>query len=187
MTYVVGLDPSLTAAGIAAIPHPQHAGTPNVPRCVSVGAGGSIDATDSETALRIERQRDAILRSMPAKVSLVVVEALPRPNPNAPGKHSERCGLYWALLAFLAARKIPIATVSPTTLKKFATGDGRAEKPAMLAAARELWPHAKVRDHNAADALLLASMGAHRLGWHEPELPCHVSPNVNWPKELTRV
>lgn len=184
MTTVVGLDPSLTAAGIAAIAHPRQSDTPNVPKLATIGVGGAASASDSVTGLRIWAQRDAILRSIPPSPALIVVEALPRPNPNAPGKHSERCGLYWALVAYLARKGIPIAVCSPTTLKKFATGNGRAEKPAMLAAARELWPHASVRDHNASDALLLATAGAYRLGWYEPELPHHIDPNITWPKEI---
>ncbi len=187
---VVGLDLSLTAAGIAALTHPAAAGTPNVPRCVSVGASGSSDATDTETAIRIRRQAVTVINTvgkLAPKVKLVVIEALPRPNPNAPGRHSERCGLYWEVVAELAMRRIPVAVCSPTTLKSFATGSGRAEKRDMIAAARELWPHAPIgNDDNRADALLLATAGAYRLGWHEPELPHHIEPRITWPKGLTR-
>lgn len=187
---VVGLDPSLTAAGIAVITHPQHASTPNVPKAVSVGSGGSATDTDTDTAIRIRRQAVRVIGTigqLAPKVSLVVVEGLPRPNPNAPGRHSERCGLYWAVVAELAARRIPVAVCVPTSLKSFATGSGRAEKRDMIAAARELWPHAPIgNDDNKADALLLATAGAYRLGWHEPELPHHIAPRITWPKGLTR-
>lgn len=186
---VIGLDLSLTAAGIAALTHPASASTPNVPRCVSVGASGSSDATDDETAIRIRRQAVAVLGTigkLAPKVALVVVEGVPPANPKAPGRHSERCGLYWALVGELAVRRIPVAVCAPTTLKSFATGSGRADKRDMIDAARSLWPHARVADDNQADALLLATAGAYRLGWHEPELPHHIEPRISWPKGLTR-
>lgn len=186
---VVGLDLSLTATGIAVLAHPVHAGTPNAPQTVSVGARGSHDATEAETAIRIRRQAVDVLATvgkLAPKVSLVVVEALPRPNPNAPGRHSERCGLYWTLFAELVARRIPVASCSPTALKSFATGSGKAEKSDMIAAARALWPHARIGDDNQADALHLATAGAYRLGWYEPELPHHIEPRITWPKGLTK-
>lgn len=189
MSAVVGLDPSLTAAGIAVIESPLSASTPNVPSCVSVGSGGSATDTDAETAIRIRRQAVRVIGTvgkLAPKVSLVVIEGLPRPNPNAPGRHSERCALYWEIVAELSIRKIPVAVCKPTTLKLFGTGDGKADKRAMVAAARELWPHARIHDDNQADALLLATAGAYRLRWYEPELPNHIEPRITWPKGLTK-
>lgn len=186
---VVGLDPSLTAAGIAVLASPHTAGTPNRPQCVTVGTRGSYGDADTATALRIRRQTVAILTELgriAPKVRLVVIEGLPRPNPNAPGRHSERCGLYWGIVGELAARRIPVAVCVPTTLKLFATGNGRADKHAMTRAARALWPTARVSNDNEADALLLASAGAQRLGWHDPELPHHIAPKITWPEGLTR-
>lgn len=53
--------------------------------------------------------------------------------------------------------KVPHYPVNPGTLKKHATGTGRAEKSAMLAAAAgRRW---RVTDHNAVDALWLADYG----------------------------
>jgi crossover junction endodeoxyribonuclease RuvC len=179
VTSVVGIDPSLTAAGIAVIASPQTSDTPNVPKLVCVGAGGSKSASLLQRATRIEAQKVAILRSLPEKVALVVIEDLPTHMP-ARGALSERIGLWWALTGFLAARKIPVVAVHPSTLKSFATGNGKAEKPEMVAAARDLWPHAQVRNDNEADALLLASAGAMHLRWHQPELPCHYAPRIDW-------
>jgi crossover junction endodeoxyribonuclease RuvC len=53
---------------------------------------------------------------------------------------------------------IPVLEASPTSVKKFATGKGRASKSEMLAAAKALWGF-ETTDDNQADALALACMG----------------------------
>lgn len=180
MTTVVGLDPSLTAAGIAILGSPGTTDTPNVPKLVTVGVSGSESASLAERSTRIGDQFERIVRSMPPNVRLVVIEQLPFTAPKFAAKYQERCALYYRVTEFLARRKIPVVEVGATTLKKYATGDGRADKREVVNAMRDLWPHAKVRNDNEADALALATMGAMRLGWHEPEMVHHFSPNVNW-------
>lgn len=54
----------------------------------------------------------------------------------------------------LSNHKVIFATMAPNTLKKNATGNGRADKPMMLTAARLHWPECP--DHNCADAFHLA-------------------------------
>lgn len=50
-------------------------------------------------------------------------------------------------------------TVSPSELKKFATGKGNADKAKMIAAAKERWPGREYTD-NEADAAWVAAYGA---------------------------
>lgn len=180
MTTVVGLDPSLTAAGIAILSDPATADTPNVPKLLSVGAGGSNGDTLAQRSIRVGKQFERVMRSMPPGVRLVVIEALPFTAPKHAGLFQERCALFHRIVEFLALRKIPVVAVSVTTLKLFATGNGRADKPEVMAAMGELWPHAKIRDDNQSDALALATIGAQKLGWHQPELPCHYAPKIDW-------
>ncbi len=52
----------------------------------------------------------------------------------------------------------PPPTVAVMTLKKFATGSGRAKKPDMIKWAQMRWPEQHVKDDNQADAL-------HVLDW----------------------
>lgn len=181
MTTVVGLDPSLTAAGIAILGSPGTTDTPNVPKLVTVGVSGSESATLAERSTRIGDQFERIIRSMPPSVRLVVIEQLPFTAPKFAAKFQERCALYYRVTEFLARRKIPVVEVGATTLKLFATGNGRADKTQVIASMQSLWPHADIRnDDNRADALTLASIGAMELGWYEPELPHHVSPRIDW-------
>lgn len=56
-------------------------------------------------------------------------------------------------------RLVPHYPVNPGTLKKYATGSGRADKQEMARAAEVRgWT---IKDHNAVDALFLASYGRH--------------------------
>jgi crossover junction endodeoxyribonuclease RuvC len=192
-THVVGVDPSLTAAGIAVIAHPSIATTPNVPRVVVVGEHGHDTDSPAETAMRIKRQREAILKSMPRTVALVVIESLGFPHPKAPGKFRERVALLGGIAEFLAWRGIPFVEVPAASLKFWATGDGNADKPIVHAAMLTMWPRSNLHgpnggiNDNASDALALATLGAQHLGWYEPELPHHYAPKVKWPKEIAHV
>ncbi|PTR42045.1 Holliday junction resolvasome RuvABC endonuclease subunit [Rhodococcus sp. OK611] len=189
MSTIVGLDPSLTAAGIAVVKHPRHADTPNRPRLAAVGAQGHRGATLPERSIRVGEQAERILRAMPATVCLVMIEALPLvpPNPNAASLFQERAALVLRVVEYLTKRRIPVVDVNVATLKLWATGNGRAEKTAVLEAMQTLWPHAEIGDNdNKSDALALATIGAQRLGWYEPELPHHLEPRVNWPAGVRR-
>lgn len=54
------------------------------------------------------------------------------------------------------------AFVHPNTLKKFTTGNGRAEKPDMIAAMRKRWKLPKLTDNDEADALAVLSFALDR-------------------------
>ena len=136
MTTIVGLDPSLKAAGIAILSSPQTASTPNAPKLLSVGAGGSQGDSLAQRSIRIGKQYERVMRSMPPSVRLVVIEALPFTPPKHAGLFQERCALFFRIVEFLAARMIPVVAVSVTTLKLFATGNGRAEKPEVVLTVR---------------------------------------------------
>lgn len=58
--------------------------------------------------------------------------------------------------------------VSPLTVKKFATGYGKASKEDMLVAARVIWPECP--NHDLADALHIA-----RYAYHQIEEESHAS------------
>ena len=71
-------------------------------------------------------------------------------------------GLVTEVLAFAAARNIELMPVHTATLKKFATGSGRASKEDMVQAAKARgWNPV---DHNEADAQLLLEYAMSDLG-----------------------
>lgn len=57
---------------------------------------------------------------------------------------------------------VPYVTLQNSALKRYATGNGRAEKPAMIAAAQDLG--ATVRNDDEADAFLLRHVGLYVSG-----------------------
>lgn len=72
------------------------------------------------------------------------------------------------MMAHALAKYGPIAKVSPPTLKKFATGNGRAKKREVHAAAVKafpgLVPSSFAQGNDVGDASVVASMGALWLG-----------------------
>jgi Holliday junction resolvasome RuvABC endonuclease subunit len=138
MTAVVGIDPSLTGTGIA----------------------------HSTATLTIRGEGDDRLRLIHAAVSewaagcvIAVIEDLPTHGMGA-GKTGMAQGV--VRLACLEVGT-PYALVTPSTLKKFATGKGNATKPDMRMA---LYRRAGVdlRDDNQVDAWWLHQIGLHHLG-----------------------
>lgn len=87
--------------------------------------------------------------------NLLVLEGAVVPRIGGPGFQAllEMRGVVklWAGL-----HNIPVNEgVSPSALKRFATGDGRAKKPAMVAAAKRMFPEISVISDDHADALML--------------------------------
>jgi Holliday junction resolvasome RuvABC endonuclease subunit len=71
-------------------------------------------------------------------------------------------GLVTEVLAFAAEHNIELMPVHTATLKKFATGSGRADKKDMVQAAKERgW---EPQDHNEADAQLLLDYAISEIG-----------------------
>lgn len=184
MTAVIGIDPSIAKTGLAIIKHPRHADHPNRPHVACIETDGTGDGLYAR-ADRIGKQLGKIWSALTdVQTALVMIETIPlrNPTPSVPSLYQERCALYFDLVRVIKRNGIPVAEVNVKTLKKWATGDGNAEKRDVIDAMQTLWPHAAIgTNDNKSDALALATIGAQRLGWYEPELPHHLSPRVNWP------
>lgn len=185
MSVVIGIDSSLTITGCARVD-------------LGVGAAGQIEALrwetwrartveDGGTVLGMRRRIRMMLREIlalvPDSVTLSVVE-----GPAIGAKHAaladERAGLRWMLIDQLLARG-PVAIVPPKTRALLATGNGNADKRAVLAAIRDAVPAAHVPDHNVADGVALALAGAHALGmpWELTAKQISAHGKVPWPAE----
>jgi Holliday junction resolvasome RuvABC endonuclease subunit len=149
---VLGLDLSLTATGVAGL---GWATTLKYPTKKS----GQDPLTYSHQRLRWyhDTLADVYLRG----VQLVVVEGLAFAHHN--NGTAALAGQSWMIRDLLWRRSIPYAMVSPTALKLYATGRGNASKAEVGASVLHWWPGFD-GDDNAADAAVLAAMGAHRLG-----------------------
>ena len=69
------------------------------------------------------------------------------------------CGFTTLIEQYAAQTETATLEVTPPTLKKFATGQGNAGKPMMVAAARERWRELEILGPDHADALWLWAYG----------------------------
>ena len=81
-------------------------------------------------------------------------------------------GFVTEIKTFCAQHEIQFMNVQVGTLKKFATGDGRADKPEMVKAARKRFNRPDLEDDNEADAL-------HVLDWMCSEIGIDLPTNGN--------
>lgn len=182
---VVGIDPSLRAAGVAILTGSDQR-TAAIGGLCSLGREGRAKDGYSERSARIVAQTRRVVRAVPADAELVVIEAMPphmKPQPYL----GDRWAVWFGIHSSLAPR-VPVAVVNPSTRAMWATGKGNANKAAVVAAMRDLWPDAHIADDNEADALVLACVGAHRLGWSLPfeikERHTSILADVAWPEGI---
>ena len=130
---IIGLDLSIAGTGI----------------CLPDGRAYTLPLPAKYGDLRINMIRDHVSAHLDG-VDFAVIEDLPR-NAMAAGVTGMVQG---PVRAALNDREIPYVLVVPSTLKRFATGDGKADKKAMTAAMVTA-TGIKPDTHNAADAFWL--------------------------------
>lgn len=168
MVVISGIDQALTESGIGTLETTVDGYTwstsvvrsPSKARLAAVG----LDFDEVTQALRIRAIATSIAERIPAR-SLVVVEGLAF---DAHDTSRKLAGLRWTLLEEVRRRECRIRSVGPQQRAKYATGNGRASKDEVLAAVREQYPGAEVPNHNVADAVTLAAIGA-RIAGHPVE------------------
>lgn len=179
MSYIVGLDPSLTSFGIAIV-GAEDRGVPSLLR--SVGEEGrKEDAKNYPKRMRrIGRQKADVIRIVEANtgwdIALAVMEG-PIYGGSFTGNYFDRAILFGGVYSAFSSRNIPIAIIPPTTGHTFTTGKGsmpkdpKAFKPLILSSVRALVPDHYVANDDIADALGLAFMGQMALGHRPPFRP----------------
>lgn len=155
---VCGIDPSLTNTGIAILSD----GQPMLLR--SIGHGTLSGRSYAHRSDRIVSQCRAVMDAVISReaTDLAVIEGPAYGACNA--STHDGSGLWWGLYSTLRARRIPIAVIAPTTRAKWATGKGNADKTTVLTTVRSWWPNTHVANHDQADALVLAAIGAFHAG-----------------------
>lgn len=160
---VIGIDPSLTATGVATADQTL-----------------TITTQTAHGDLRLTRIHDVLDRLLhTVTFDLAVVEDLPT-HAHGAGKTGMAQGV---VRLTLAAVGVPYALATAATLKKLATGKGTATKADMRMA---LYQRAglDIRDDDQVDAVWLREMGLHHLGQPTIALPkTHLAAlgKVTWP------
>lgn len=151
MSKVVGLDPSLTATGVAS--------TSGQTRLLRPGKRRGPE--------RLVWIRENIL-SLVSGAELVVVEGYSYGSQHS---HAHALGeLGGVVRVALFEAGIPYLDIPPSTLKKYATGKGNAKKELVLVEAVKRLDYPGAND-NEADALWLRAIGREVLGDPIVELP----------------
>lgn len=166
---VIGIDPSLTATGLARLTlgqprvilgHPGWTVQTSVRRSHGHRDDGWLDR-----GIRIASiSEDVLAWALPC--DLAVIEG-PSHGSAVSASLWDRAGLWWRIAARLLS-SCRVAVVPPASRARWATGHGRADKPVVVAAVTGMWrpwwtPTGPCVD-DQADALVLASMGAQWLG-----------------------
>jgi len=148
---ILGIDFSLAATGVCAI-------TDGEAECVTIGS--KKEETWDRFPGRVNSIVDQIVEwaEPPADVT-VVIES---PAFTARSSSLDRMfGGWWLAVAELQHHlSDPPLLVTPTQVKKFATGKGNAGKDEVILATARRFPDVDVRDNNQTDALQLAAIGA---------------------------
>lgn len=167
MTQIIGIDPSITATGIC-----------DVNGNLTV-AGGMAHMGDKRLPLIADAVQEV---AQAGRAELAVIEFLPQ--------HMMAAGVTGMVQGVIRARLmtigVPYVLVTPSTLKKFATGKGNADKPDMRMAMFKRSGQ-DVRSDDMVDAWWLWVAGRQATG--DPVLPMPAGQVaaldvVGWPDEL---
>lgn len=148
---VIGIDPSLTATGVA-----------DADGALFTITSKPDDGTVADRARRIATITAHLRPHRLTDAHLVVIEGPAFSRQGHAWVHL-RAGLWWRIVGLLHSAGVPVAEVTPTALKKYATGKGNADKSDMRMA---LYKRAglDVPSDDEVDAWWLRQMGLAHLG-----------------------
>lgn len=132
----------------------------------SDGAFGTWDLSirrDESRGMRLIRLRGK-LNEFKGQVDLVVFEAARNAGPKMQGALVVQSELQSVVVVWCEDNKVEYKGVSPSEVKKHATGKGNAGKDQMVAAAVSKWPSRKIGDDNMADALWILDLAERSWG-----------------------
>lgn len=184
MTRALGIDPSLTGTGVAALDTTYlDNGGPlyRVQTIKSVGhKGDSLRARNDRIRHIVDRVTQLALNA-----DLIVIEA-PAFSKNT-GSMWDRAGLWWSIVDTLLLDQHNIAVAPPTVVKKFAANKGNAGKDLVAVGMARLWgEECQCANDNEWDALTMATMAGQRLRMVDVPTRAHHAPalgGVAWDTE----
>lgn len=171
---IAGLDLSLTSTGVAVLHADQE-------------LGNTITLHRLQPRKRTGHERlDWILSAVGKLVDEADVVAVEGPSYGSTGgSQHERGGLWWLVThVLLWSCQTPYVTITPSQLKKYATGAGNAGKDTVLAATVRRYQDVSIDGNDTADALVLVAMTAGHYGFplrQMPKLNESALTTVAWP------
>lgn len=165
---VLGLDTSPTCTGWGKacgglLADPPEFGT--IKTGISVPKAGNLDLSAARIRKVIAGLGPLVRDFDP---DLIVMEG---PAYRSTGAYwHENAGLWWAILLRIKQSGRPLVVITPSTLKKYATGAGNARKSAMCGQAIRRFGLDDIGE-DEADGLWLAAAGCEHYGWPLVKLP----------------
>lgn len=150
---VLGVDPSLTSTGVA------YSGFGDQIVTHRIIPGKYLKGVSRLAFIKnsIESTMNIVFREEDEN-NLMVYEGYAMGAPKSGGRAFDMGELGGVLKTLAYTKGIPVLLVPPTSLKLFATGNGRAEKLDILQAVKDTWGYALMND-DEADAFVLYQMG----------------------------
>lgn len=183
---VVGIDPSLTATGIAVVPRE---GAPRTATVRSTGRTADTLAVRHDRLVGIAQDVVETAHNLiDEPIALVVIEG---PSHGSQGGAAwDRAHLWWRIVGWWLDRDVPVAVCAPATRIKWATGSGKASastKSDVAVALARLWPDVDANGDGEWDALCLATIAAQHLGWPAPSRAHHAASvaKMTWAEATT--
>lgn len=158
---VLGVDPSLSATGLALVDTDEMRS--RVHEIKTRPSGPALDVRSRRIALIVKSVETFVDDCL---IDLAVIEAPSFGSRAKSAAQHERSGLFFAIVSMLDARAVRVVEVSPRARAKYATGNGAAAKMSVVIATLETYAHTlsvKTLSDNESDALALAAMGARSL------------------------
>jgi crossover junction endodeoxyribonuclease RuvC len=185
--YVIGVDSALARTGVGII---ERVGDSVRARTFVISTALTDDSVAGQNR-RIKAVAAGVKATIPPDGGrLALIEA---PAYDAFGGNAlERAAVWYHIVDILLHLDIPLATVTPMTLKKWVTGSGGStkhpvEKRHIVAGMHQMWPGLPCTSsdlrHHECEALAMAHMCAQHLGWPIPVRKHHGVPLavVKWP------
>lgn len=185
---VIGIDASLASTGVASIRWAPDEPTPITAEVEIIQTKGKRADTLLDRNRRLQTITNEVTQRLTMNTTLVVFEA--GAFSRVGGSNWDRAGLWWRLVDLVWRWQVHggahIATVAPTSLKKWATDRGNADKSDVAVALARMWPDVDAPSNDGWDALGLAQMGAQHLGWPVPSRAHHAAARAKaaWPASL---
>lgn len=176
MKRVVGIDFSLTCCGVA-VASLDDSGLVSM-ATETVKSTGKLKDSLVDRHARLTGHAAEIVKAA-GGAELAVIEG---PSfGSVGGSQFDRYAAWWFVVGGLIRREIPVAVMSPASLKLAIADSGRADKAAMASAITRMYPDITVFSSDTSDAMGLAHLGCVRLGWPVKTLERHKRVKCDWP------
>ncbi|MER7433150.1 hypothetical protein ABT341_00320 [Pseudonocardia alni] len=173
---VAGIDLSLTRTGVGLIDFDGH-------DCTAQTMVVESSGRRSDSLLSRDRRMYSIAVEVLTLCEGATLAAIEGPALSRLGGSSwDRSATWWRVVHGLHVDNVQVVSVNPSTLKKWATGRGNADKSDVSVAMARLWPDVEAASNDGWDGLALATMAAQHLDWPVPERANHAESidRVDW-------